>query len=182
MDNDQTSFLFDKVIIRKVQSTDLIDLEWNGEYIHYRRLFAQAFEETKKGTAVLWMAEYKSFGLIGQLFVQLNSTNPSIADGRKRAYIHGVRVKPMYRNYGIGTMLMDTAEKDLSNRGFSEVTLNVVKTNRDALRWYKRLGYIIIGSDPGEWSYIDHLGVLRHVKEPAWKMIKLLSYPPNVIK
>jgi hypothetical protein len=52
MDNYKTGFLFDKVIVRKVQYTDLIDLEWNGEYIHYRRLFSQAFEEAKKGTAV----------------------------------------------------------------------------------------------------------------------------------
>jgi ribosomal protein S18 acetylase RimI-like enzyme len=128
------------------------------------------------------MAEVKSIGLIGQLFVQLLSANLNIADGKKRAYIHGVRVKPMYRNQGVGTLLMETAEKDLSNRGFTEVTLNVVKTNQAALRWYKRLGYIVIGSDPGEWNYIDHRGVLHHVKEPAWKMIKILSYPPNMIK
>ena len=173
--NLPASFTLDNVIIRILQKRDLPALEWQGEYIHYRKLFAQVFIEAENGHAVLWIAESISVGLIGQAFVQLFSINRTVADGFRRAYIHGVRVKPLYRNFGLGSLLMEKAENDLIMRGFQEVVLNVNKTNYQALSLYERLGYRILGPDSGEWSYMDHLGQIHLIKEPAWKMIKTIS-------
>ena len=70
---------------------------------------------------------------------------------------------------------MRTIEEDLRKRGFHQVTLNVGQDNLEAQRFYDRLGYIIVGSDPGRWTYIDDKGKRRDVVEPAWRMIKDLD-------
>jgi ribosomal protein S18 acetylase RimI-like enzyme len=163
------------LVIRQANKEDLPGLEWKGQYIHYRRLFAQAYDEAENGNAVLWICELPTCGIIGQAFVQLLSQNRDLADGSLKAYVHGVRVMPEYRNFGIGTLLMNTVEKDLLERGYGEIILNVSRNNPGALRLYQRLGFRIIGADAGEWSYIDHRGIRCFVKEPAWRMKKIIE-------
>jgi len=162
------------LVIRQANKEDLLGLEWKGEYIHFRRLFAQAYQEAESGNAVLWICELPIRGIIGQAFVQLLSQNLELADGCLKAYVHGVRVMAEYRNLGIGTLLMNTVEKDLLRRGYAEIILNVTRDNHGALRLYQRRGFRIIGADAGEWSYIDHRGIRCFVKEPAWRMKKNL--------
>ena len=164
-----------QVCIRQANKDDLPDLEWNGEYTHFRRLYADTFLMASQGQAILWIAELKSSGLIGQCFVSLKGNRPDLADGITRAYIYGFRIRPEFRNHGIGRMMMHTIEDDLKDRGFRQVTLNVGQDNPDAQRFYDRLGYIVLGSDPGDWSYIDDKGKRRDVHEPAWRMIKDLE-------
>ena len=59
--------------IRLLNKGDLPALEWDGEYIHYRRLFKKIYKSARKGNSILWVIELKDSGLIGQLFVQLAS-------------------------------------------------------------------------------------------------------------
>lgn len=163
------------VLIRQAKQEDLIDLEWEGAYTHFRRLYADTYSMVLQGKAVIWIALADGSGLIGQCFVSLQGSRPELADGVTRAYVYGFRVRPEFRNLGIGTRIMGTLEHDLSRRGFSEVTLNVGKDNPDARRFYDRLGYNVIGSDPGRWSYLDDKGKRRDMHEPAWRMLKNLD-------
>ncbi len=163
------------VFIRQADQHDLVDLEWNGEYTHFRRLYADAYTMVEQGKAIIWIAEADGDGLIGQCFVSLKGNRPELADGVYRAYIYGFRVRPQYRNQGIGTRIMCTIEEDLLKRGFHQVTLNVGKDNPNARRFYHRLGYNVAGSDPGKWSYIDDKGKRRDMHEPAWRMTKNLK-------
>ena len=163
------------VFIRQAEKDDLVDLEWNGEYTHFRRLYADTYMMVEQGKAVIWIAETNGSGLIGQCFVSLKGNRPELADGIVRAYIYGFRVQPPFRNQGIGTRIMYTIEDDLRKRGFRQVTLNVGKDNHDARRFYDRLGYIAAGEDPGQWSYIDDKGKRRDMYEPAWRMVKDLE-------
>ena len=55
--------------------------------------------------------------------MSLKRNRPELADGIVRAYIYGFRVKPKYRNRGIGTRIMRTIEDDLEKRNFQQVTL-----------------------------------------------------------
>jgi ribosomal protein S18 acetylase RimI-like enzyme len=164
-----------KVFIRKAKKDDLPDLEWNGEYTHFRRLYADTYMLVQQGHAIIWIAEVNSSGLIGQCFVSLKGNRPDLADGISRAYIYGFRIQQQFRNQGIGTMMMETIENDLRGRGFLQVTLNVGLNNLDARRFYDRLDYIVVDSEPGNWSYIDEKGKRRDVHEPAWRMIKDLE-------
>jgi len=160
--------------IRQAIRADLPALEWDGELVHYRRLFAQAFEQVQRGQALIWIAEIPLQGLIGQLLVSLKSERPELSDGLERAYVYGFRVKSLYRNQGIGTRMMAVVEADLLERDFSVVTLNVSQQNSGARRLYERLGYRVVGFEPGRWSYINHEGQRVNVHEPAWRMEKNL--------
>ncbi len=161
--------------IRQAKEDDLIGLEWNGSYTHFRRLYADTYAMVQQGKAIIWIAESNGRGLIGQCFVSLNGGRPELADGANRAYVYGFRVRPEFRNLGVGTRIMGTLEQDLWKRGFRQVTLNVGKDNPDARRFYIRLGYNVIGDDPGRWSYIDDKGKRRDMLEPAWRMLKDLG-------
>jgi ribosomal protein S18 acetylase RimI-like enzyme len=164
----------DTLTIRTIAHEDLPELEWDGEYTHFRRLYAHAYQQQSKGDAVLWAAELPGAGIIGQAFVQLIGSRLELADGFMRAYIYSVRVRAPYRNLGIGTAVMNRAEQHLVELGFSYATLNVSKDNLKARQLYERLGYIVTASEPGNWSYLDHRDRRRFVHEPAWRMQKKL--------
>ena len=123
----------------------------------------------------MWIIETPRGEVIGQAFVMLNSSEKQAADGENRAYIFAFRVKTDWRNHGVGTCLMHFIENDCLKRRYSYLTLNVAKVNLNARRLYERLGYQVIGSRPGRWSYKDDLGRTQHVNEPSWRMIKCIS-------
>lgn len=161
--------------IRQIKKEDLPDLEWGGEYSKYRRMYASLFRDSQQGRALMWMVETQAGEMVGQAFVLLRSGETAAADGERRAYIFSFRIKSDCQNQGIGTYLMGFIQEDLRERGFKFITLNVAKENPDALRLYKRLGYKVIGSHPGKWSYTDHEGKTHQVDEPAWRMMKRIG-------
>ncbi len=165
----------DGLTIRQAVTADLPALEWDGAFQHYRRMYASIYQNTQSGTALMWVVETAELEIIGQAFVMLVSTEKSAADGKNRAYVFAFRVKPSWRDSGVGSELMGFIENDLRQRGYKAVTLNVAKDNQGALRLYRRLGYHVIESKSGRWSYEDHQGVVRQVHEPSWRMIKKLS-------
>jgi ribosomal protein S18 acetylase RimI-like enzyme len=164
--------LLEMVVLRHVRQEDLPALEWEGEYKHFRRLFADAFKRSQRGESVLWIAELPERGVIGQLFIQLDGIHSGLADGYNRAYIYGFRVRPEFRGEGVGSLLLTNAEADLQKRGFRTVVLNVGRDNPGARRLYERYGYQVVAAEPGVWSYLDDRGRLRQVNEPAWRMEK----------
>ena len=163
------------IVLRTANECDLPALEWEGEYIHYRRLYRQIFESTLIGKAIIWLANLSGGLLVGQVFVQLSSGRSELADGTQRGYIYGFRVKPAYRRSGLGSLMLEHVEQDLIARRYKYATLNVSQDNPEALDFYKRHGYRIIDKEPGEWTYIDDQGLLREVHEPAFRLIKKLA-------
>ena len=159
---------------RQVTRYDLPALEWNGEFTHFRRVYADAYERVQTGRSVMWVADLPGVGIIGQVFIQLVSERYELADGVTRAYLYSFRVKPAYQGMGLGSRMMETLEDDLRQRGYIYVTLNVARTNERAQDLYRRRGYKIIASESGRWSYPDHRGIWHSVEEPAWRMQKTL--------
>ncbi len=166
--------LLARVTFRHALRPDLLSLEWDGEFSHFRRLYSEAYRSSELGQAIIWIAELSDVGLVGQLFVHLRSDRRELADGETSAYIYGFRVRPAYQSKGIGTKLLEIAERDLIQRGYSIVNLNVGQDNQRARLLYERLGYRVIGSDPGQWSFYDQHGRRQNVNEPAWRMQKEL--------
>jgi ribosomal protein S18 acetylase RimI-like enzyme len=160
------------VIIRNLIESDLIALEWEGEFSHYRRLYQDAYRRMLRGLSILWVAELPGTGILGQVFIQLQCDRPELCDGVNRAYLYGFRIRQSFRGCGLGSAMMDTVEDDLSSRGFSTLTLNVARENIDAIRLYRRRGFRITAPEPGRWQYIDDTGTLVSVHEPAWRMEK----------
>lgn len=167
--------IIDQAVIRQVTYNDLPALEWNGKYIHFRRLYQDIYESSLRGEAILWILELPEAGVIGQLFVQLISSRTELADGETRAYIYAFRIQPDYRGYGLGAHLLNSIEDDLIQRGFRVVVLNVARDNEAARLFYQRQGYQVVATEPGQWSYLDNQGRRCWVDEPAWRMEKMLD-------
>ena len=167
--------LLSQVTIRQLQESDLPGLEWDGEYAHFRRVYADAYRRMQQGLAVHWVADLRQVGIIGQVFVQLSCDRPELADGFERAYFYSFRIRQAFRGRGIGSLMLKIIEDDLRERGITYLTLNVAKDNLDAQRLYRRLGYTIVAHEPGIWSYPDQYGVWHQMEEPAWRMEKKLK-------
>jgi len=162
-------------IIRPLREEELPALEWDGEYAHFRHLFRQSFEEMQLGQRVMLVATAAGSGaLAGQVFIQFISSDPKYADGASRGYLYALRVKPEYQNRGLGRQLIQAAEEQLRGRAMQVSTIGVAKDNLHAQRLYERMGYQIVGEDPGRWTYVDHHGRLREVNEPSWLMAHVL--------
>lgn len=164
----------EKVRIRLADKSDLHEMEWEGEYQHFRTVYADVYDRSRRGLALMWVADLPGEGLLGQAFVQLKMSDRSSADGHKRAYLHSFRVRPAARGQGLGTAIMRHVEEDLLRRGFRELTLNVAEENEGALRLYLRLGYKIVKRIPGKWAYYDDQGRLQTVAEPGYRLLKRL--------
>lgn len=161
------------VTVREARESDLPDLEWEGRYQHFRRIYRRSMKEANRGRRVLLVAEVDE-KIVGQVFIQLASGRKELADGDSSGYLYAFRVRPSYRNRGIGSLLLDEAEAELRRRDFERAVIAVAKANEGARRMYEKRGYQKFAEDPGRWSYVDHEGSLRHIHEPAFILEKML--------
>jgi ribosomal protein S18 acetylase RimI-like enzyme len=159
--------------IREATEDDLSAMEWEGEFIRFRRIYHDAMKEAKKGRRVILVAEVAE-ALVGQIFVNLHSTWRNIFFGQRTGYLHSFRVKPEFRNQGVGRRLIQKAESELKARGYRRAVISVAKTNHAALRLYRALGYEVFREDPGRWSFLDHENQVQHITEPAYILRKTL--------
>lgn len=162
-----------KLKMRVATPSDISKLEWNGQYSHFRNIFRRAYLEQQRGKRLMLVMNFNGYP-IARLFIQFESPTSSIADGKRRGYVYSFTVMEPFRNLGIGTRMLSTAETILRQRGFRIVTISVAKDNLRALKLYKREGYRIYGEDDGIWQYRDHEGKLHQVNEPSYLMKKTL--------
>lgn len=162
-----------EVRIRPARDSDLPDLEWDGEYRRYRKLYQLAMQEAHEGRRILFVAEV-SGQIVGQIFVKFSFNRPEYDIGVPTGYLQSFRIKTTFRNRGIGTRLINQAEDSLRERGFRRAVIAVAKENHGARRLYERLGYTVLAEDPGQWSFIDDQGQLQHVFEPTYLMHKMI--------
>jgi GNAT superfamily N-acetyltransferase len=146
-------------------------MEWEGEYRRYRRVYKHAMEEAKLGRRLILIAAIGE-QIVGQIFVQLGSIRYDFNQKLPSGYFHAFRVRPEFRNRGIGTRLLLEAEAALKGIGHLRAIITAAKDNPDARRLYERLGYSIFAEDPGDWSYVDDKGILRRVHEPSFVLEK----------
>ncbi len=164
-----------RVTIRPGNRTDLPQMEWDGEFTHLRKIYANTYERSRAGLARIWVAEIPEHGVIGQVLLQLKSNREDLADGVERAYLFSFRIKPQFRGLGLGALLLTSAENDVQQKDFAEMTLIVSKENLRAIQFYRRHDYRILASESGEWIYSDHNNLRHKVIDPGWKMMKMLK-------
>jgi len=119
----------EKIHIRPLEKSDLPALEWDGEFAHFRKLYQQHYESSLGGNTLIWVAENANGEVIGQVFVLLLSRQRELADGVFQAYLFSFRIKPAYRNQGLGGFVLEMIEGILRERGFRFLRLNVARAN-----------------------------------------------------
>ena len=163
-----------QVVVRHVRADELEALEWDGAYTRYRRIYRQTYDDVARGQRLMLVAATER-ELVGQIFVQLTSSEARYADGHSRAYLYSLRVRPEWQGLGLGTRLIRAAETALRARGFSSAVIAAGKDNPGARRLYERLGYKAFAEDPGVWYFVDVNGTRQVVEEPCWVMDKRLD-------
>jgi ribosomal protein S18 acetylase RimI-like enzyme len=172
--NKPTLTLEMPVAFRLANYGDLPKLEWYGQYTHFRALFRRTYQEQLQHRRLMLVADCRNFP-VGNIFIQLSSSEQRISDGRKRAYLYSLRVMDMFQGQGIGTRLVLEAEVLAADHGFSWVTIAAAKDNIRARHLYERLGYRVFAEDEGKWNYLDHENRMRYVHEPCWVLEKRIE-------
>ncbi|GAA0230515.1 GNAT family N-acetyltransferase [Haladaptatus pallidirubidus] len=78
-------------------------------------------------------------GIVG--FVMFNLQSGMYEQATTRGIIQNVYVEPEHRDSGIGSELLDAAEKALVERGAERLALEVMAKNESARRLYRSRGY-----------------------------------------
>jgi GNAT superfamily N-acetyltransferase len=163
----------DQVTIRPLRAEDLPGLEWDGVYEKYRKVFRQSFDDAERGQRILLVA-VAGEQVVGQVFIQLTSSETRYADGAVRGYLYALRVRPPWQGQGLGTRLLAAAEDALLALGFGVAVIAAGKDNPRAYQLYQRLGYRPFAEDPGLWYFTDVNGTRQTMEEPCWVMEKNL--------
>lgn len=165
----------DSVNIRLMRESDLPLIEWDGEYTRYRKIYREIYRGLLAGRSMPWIAEVNPIGIIGQIFLTEKSPHPEYCPDQPYMFLSSFRVKPLFRNQGLGTLLLKICEITASDRKVHNIFLNCAKTNRRCKKFYERNGFSVIREDSGKWTYIDHQGHVREEIEPAWVMKKAVA-------
>ncbi|HET8654664.1 MAG TPA: GNAT family N-acetyltransferase [Longimicrobiaceae bacterium] len=121
--------------IRLTRQEDLSDLEWFGLYTCHRALIREAFERQESGEMLMLLAEVNDFPA-GQLWIDLRRPASLPA-----AYLWALRVFPVLRGAGLGSRLLEAAERALRRLGVAAVEIGVELDNSRAGALYERRGY-----------------------------------------
>ena len=128
------------MVIRKATGEEMLEL-WGYQDTESASPTARFFyENINSENAIFWTVENEG-KLIGELYVFLNLDDKDFADGKKTAYLCAFRVQEKYRRQGIGTRLIETAVKDLKEKGFTGVTIGVEEAEELNVKLYRRLGF-----------------------------------------
>ena len=66
-----------------------------------------------------------------------------------KAELASLAIHPAYRRHGVGAALIDEAVKRVKAYGIDHIDLEVRKTNRAGLRFWKKTGFVLMGEQPG---------------------------------
>ncbi|MEJ2752705.1 MAG: hypothetical protein P8169_08550, partial [Chloroflexota bacterium] len=64
----QSPFNLDDLVIRQVTKDDLPALEWGGEFLKYRRMYAGIFRDSLSDKTLMWIITQPTSEVIGQAF------------------------------------------------------------------------------------------------------------------
>ncbi|MFD3889859.1 GNAT family N-acetyltransferase [Streptomyces microflavus] len=84
-------------------------------------------------------------------------------------------VHPALQSCGIGTFLVEAAERRIRNRGLRQAELAVEESNPRARALYERLGYAAYDHRPDSWDEQAPDGSLRRYETTCTLMRKALS-------
>ncbi len=156
------------VLIRPARREDLPELEWFGLHTHHREVITNAFRTQERGNGAILVAEVNGFPA-GQICIDFLRRR-----SLRRGTLWALRVFQPFRNQGIGTRLMEAAERAVLDHGFPEAELGVDRDNAGVLAFYDQLGYEPCGTERGRYSYRTPAGELVRVPIDQWILRKVL--------
>jgi ribosomal protein S18 acetylase RimI-like enzyme len=158
-----------EVVIRACRRDDLPTLEWFGQFTPDRGVMEDTFAGQARGDSLMLVADVNGVAS-GQVWLDLTRRNVD-----STGVIWAIRVFPCLQDMGIGTRLLEAAERILREEAFARAELSVERSNVAALRLYERLGYTRVKTRPvrnGEITF-DPVAIL--VQGDQWLLRKGLE-------
>jgi RimJ/RimL family protein N-acetyltransferase len=115
------------------------DAEMGADGAIYLEKLARRMSEVPEGNSHLWHGDT----IIGQ-------TEMRIADDPGMGYVNLFYLLPEWRKKGLARVLHDHAVAVFAARGLRGIRLSVSRTNDNALRFYRRLGWKRVGFRPNK--------------------------------
>ncbi|MBR6088910.1 MAG: GNAT family N-acetyltransferase [Anaerolineaceae bacterium] len=163
------------VRIRLLREEDLPALEWDGEYRRYRRIYREVYRNSQKGLSVPLVAETAEDGLVGQVFLSQKDPNPYYNPVSRYYFLSSFRVKPQFRDHGLGSLLLQACEKQTRLHHLRDIFLNCAMENNRARWFYEEHGFRVVRVDESDWSFVDDEGFVITEHQNACLMKKTLS-------
>lgn len=158
------------LLIRDLHRADASCLEWHGGE-DLRFWYQAQWKNHEDGQAHVLIADFNDFP-VGQVAVHWHGkpTHPLVPD------LQSLRVFGAFRGLGIGTLLLDCAERLVAQSGHSQVSLAVGVENPRARALYERRGYAVFGEVyDDEWTYQNARGETCTACETVYDLVKNLS-------
>lgn len=164
----------DRVNIRLLREEDLPALEWDGEYTRYRKIYQEVYRNLERGISFPYVAETADDGIIGQVFLTRKDPNPAYAGRMRYFFLSSFRIKEPFRDRGLGNRLMETCFRQTREQRLRDIFLNCASDNVRARHFYEKHGFRIIRFDEGNWTYVNHEGLVVSEKQSAYLMRRTL--------
>ena len=68
------------------------------------------------------------------------------------AHVTNIAVLPSFQNQGLGMLLLEEGEKYAKDRGFTKISLEVKKSNKQGIRLYTKYGFSVVGTKVGYYK------------------------------
>jgi ribosomal protein S18 acetylase RimI-like enzyme len=145
--------------IRRIDASelDLIEPLWNALREHHSSVTPdlgpprsrEESWERRRRQYEQWLSEPEAFLLVaeragervGYSMVHVREGSPTWPISERAGEIETLLVLPRERGQGTGTALLEAVRTELDGRGVTEVSLHVMATNNDAIRFYERHGF-----------------------------------------
>lgn len=145
--------------IRRVEVSELglIEPLWNALREHHSQVTPELGEprsreeswRRRRSEYEAWLEDGDAFVLlaersgtsVGYAMVHVRSGSPTWPLSEKVGEIETLSVLPQERGKGTGKALLEAVREELGAREISELSLHVMNTNKDAMRFYESHGF-----------------------------------------
>jgi ribosomal protein S18 acetylase RimI-like enzyme len=140
-----------------VSELDLIEPLWNALREHHSSVTPKLGEprsrteswQHRRSQYERWLSGPDAFllvaeregGPVGYAMVQLREGSPTWPLSEQAGEIETLSVLPSERGRGTGSALLEAVREELGSRRVTELSLHVMHTNNDAMRFYERHGF-----------------------------------------
>ena len=147
------------VQIRRIAPAELERIEplWNALREHHASVTPDLGKPRARGESwrhrrgqyERWLAGPDAFLLIaeregepvGYAMAQLREGSPTWPLSERAGEVETLSVLPSERGRGTGSALLEAVREELGSHGITELSLHVMHTNSDAMRFYERHGF-----------------------------------------
>jgi ribosomal protein S18 acetylase RimI-like enzyme len=142
------------IYVRDLTHADLPHCTWSGSRSHLRTV-AKELERVAAGAA-----EYLAVCVAkSDLPVAIGGVDYEACPGSGN--IHQLATMPALQSCGLGTALIEEAERRILRRGLTRAELGVEHENPRARALYARLGYVAFDDRPDAWDEEGPDGTIR---------------------